>query len=209
MDELFKELLPFFPSKYHAYHLSLEDNICHFSTLHWGYYLLTFLVVTPVLFLLIYWESAYKYANPFTHKPIKKISLKTNITTFLVCALVGLMMTSIPFILYSDDVTKVSIDGNKKEIRIYGIFSTETIPFAKINQISSEIITEKDYKKSFLGENGTTIKIITDASPSYVLVYRLYGKLDGTQAGSKAAALKEIFKINESLNKYLQKAKQP
>ncbi len=118
-----------------------------------------------------------------------------------------LIITGIPFILYGDDITTVSIDGNKKEIKIYGVIFTETIPFEKINKINSGLTFETAYKKTGNGNTTTTIKITTDISPSHLLVYRLYGKLEGTEEEKMKIASKETTQITQSLNKYLQKMK--
>ncbi len=88
MEELFKELSPFFPSKFHPYSLYLENNVCYFSTLHWGYYLFTFLASVSILYAFIYWEAAYKYANPFKSNPTK-VSMMYHTMMLMICVGVG------------------------------------------------------------------------------------------------------------------------
>jgi|GEM_PF-3150958 len=198
MEELYKELLPLFPSKFHPYKLILDGKGCHFVTLHWGYYVATFVLITAVLYLFLYWESAYKYHNPFTSPPVRPVSRWTNILMLSLCALAGLILTGIPFALYSNDTTKISLDAGKQAIVLHGVFASEKIPFNKINEVAYHFITVS--RKS--GRTNTvsyqeTIQIKTNASNSPLIIYYIRQNKEGAEA--------EAGKVSKILNQYFEK----
>lgn len=204
MKKLYEELSVLFPSKFHNYKLVLGNDICDFVTLHWSVYLGVFLVSTCILYAFLYWEMAYKYTNPFTTSPKIVVSNWGKIIVLLVCVGVSLIITGIPFILYSHDITKVSIDNKKREFRVYGVLLSESIPFKKVHKIDYYFkIIENKSTKSGSTTYSPTIQIKTDASDTPILIYHLWGKLEGTEETKQRQATEEASKVCQILRKYL------
>lgn len=120
-------LKDFFPSPYHHYHLVEKPWGISFETLHWSYYLVSFLLGMVVLYYLLAWEAS-KWTNPF--------KVPFSWFFFIISAIVsGVLVCGLLFIFYGHDITKLEVNMEEKCLVVHGVIFKTKIPFSEMESI--------------------------------------------------------------------------
>jgi hypothetical protein len=173
MDNNPQNLTELFPSLYHRYHLCETAGGFSFQTLSFYYYLLPFLILTISIYYLVLWESSkWKqdfeiYFSPFT--------------LAITAILSGIISFASMYLIYGHDIRRVDFDLKERKIKVYGLFSSETIPFDNIKNLTVSLESVKSYKGS-----GSSLIHHLKADDTEIMNFN-YGKFNNREDTSSEA----------------------